>query len=100
MISMTTPKFQLGQVVATPGAVAALQEAGQSPWEFLSKHLAGDWGVVDSEDKASNDEAIEDGSRLLSAYLLRTGEKIWVITEATDDHGHRAATTLLLPDEY
>jgi len=30
-------------------------------------------------------------------FLL--GEKIWIITEAADESGHRAATTILLPSE-
>ncbi len=100
MVAMKTPKFGFGRVVATPGAVAALKEAEQSPWEFLCCHLAGDWGVVDAEDKAANDQALKDGSRILSAYVFNGGEKIWIITEAEDDHGHRASTTVLLPDEY
>ncbi|MBY0458581.1 MAG: hypothetical protein K2V38_14675 [Gemmataceae bacterium] len=100
MVALKTPKFGFGSVVATPGAVATLKEAGQSPWEFLCRHLAGDWGDVDAEDKAANDQALKDGSRLLSAYVLNGGEKIWIITEATDDHGHRASTTVLLPNEY
>ena len=100
MIAVNTPKFQLGKVVATPGALAALEEAGQSPWVFLSLHLEGNWGTVDADDRAANDHALVEGSRILSAYRLNTGEKIWVITEAEDDHGHRSATTLLLPDEY
>jgi hypothetical protein len=86
--------------VATPGALAALEQAGQSLWEFLSRHIVGDWAIVDEEDKAANDEAVKDGSRILSAYVLKTGEKIWIITEAEDDKGNRAATTLLLPEEY
>ena len=69
--------------------------------EFLSLHLAGAWGdELDAEDKAANDEALKDGSRILSAYILKTGEKIWLITEAEDDNGNREATTGLLPDEY
>lgn len=100
MVALKTPKFGFGRVVATPGAVAALKEAGQSPWEFLCRHLAGDWGDVDAEDNAANDQALKDGSRILSAYRLKSGEKIWIITEAEDDHGHRSATTLILPAEY
>ena len=100
MIAVKTPKFQMGQVVATQGAIAALEDAGQAAWFFLSQHAAGEWGVVDDEDKNANNEALKDGSRLLSAYLLRTGEKIWCITDAEDDHGRRVATTLLLPHEY
>lgn len=100
MISVRRPLFKLGAVVATPGAIAALEKAGQQPWEFLAQHVQGQWGVVDGEDAEANNQALKDGSRLLSAYILKTDEKLWIITEAEDDHGNRAATTLLLPDEY
>ena len=82
------------------GVAEALEQAGQSVWEFLGpRHFLGDWGVVDAEDQDANNEALKDGSRLLSAYILSTGVKIWIITEA-EDHGNREATTALLPDEY
>lgn len=100
MIAVSSPLFKLGRVLATPGALAALEQSGQSVWEFLTRHLAGDWGLVDAHDKAANDEAITDGSRLLSAYTLKTGETIWIITEAQDDNGNRAATTACLPQDY
>jgi len=100
MIAVNKPRFKLGQVVATPDVLAAMAKAGQQPWEFLARHVQADWGIVDAKDAEANDEALKDGSRLLSAYLLKTGEKLWIITEAEDDHGNRAATTLLLPDEY
>jgi hypothetical protein len=100
MIAVKTPLFKPGKVVATPGALEALEQAGQSVWAFLARHLAGDWGVVNAGDKAANDESLKDGSRLLSAYSLSTGKKIWLLTEAEDDNGNRAATTALLPDEY
>jgi hypothetical protein len=88
-------RFELGQLVATPGALAALDEAGTSPAELIGRHLQGDWGTVDKEDWAANDRALRDGERLLSAYMLETGTKVWVITE-----WDRSATTLLLPSEY
>jgi hypothetical protein len=94
------PKFLPGRIVGTPGALAALQSSGQSPLEFLSRHLRGDWGDLDEEDRNLNDLALIDGSRLLSAYVTSKGEKIWIITEAVDDDGHRAATTILLAAEY
>jgi hypothetical protein len=101
MIAVTTPLFKPGRVLATPGALEALEQAGQNVWEFLGpRHFVGDWGIVDADDKAANDEALKDGSRLLSAYILKTGVKIWIITEAEDDNGNRVATTALLPDEY
>ena len=95
MNAMKTPKFQMGSLTAAPGALEALQEAGQSPLEFLRRHAAGDWGDVSAEDKALNDQAILDGDRLLSAYRTTKGTKLWIITEAD-----RSVTTILLPDEY
>ena len=91
-----TPKFQLGQVVATPGALEVLERAGQSPDFFLAKHVSGDdWGDLDHADQKANENALRNGGRLLSAYYTLRGDKIWIITEAD-----RSSTTLLLPDEY
>jgi hypothetical protein len=95
-----TMPFSLGQLVATPGALEALEESGQQPSDFLSRHTTGDWGEVCQEDWKLNDDALKDGSRILSAYRTLKGKKLWIITEATDDDGQRAATTLLLPEEY
>ena len=95
-----TDRFPLGQLLATPGALAALQRAQQTPAEFLMRHSRGDWGDVCAEDKRLNDQSLEDGSRLMSAYLTSDGVKLWIITEAADDAGHRLATTILLPEEY
>lgn len=94
------PKFNLGRLLATPGALSALEQSGQSPTEFLNRHANGDWGDVCPEDAAFNDASLVDGSRLLSAYHTKTNGKLWVITEATDDDGRRCATTILLPEEY
>jgi hypothetical protein len=92
----TTPRFPLGQrIVATPGALEALEDAQQAPFEFLRRHVAGDWGDVDAEDKALNDQALLDGTRLLSSYRTSKGQTIWVITEAD-----RSVTTILLPEDY
>jgi hypothetical protein len=90
-----TPTFPLGQVVATPGALSALAEAGQTPLEFIARHATGDWGDLGEEDRRENERSLRDGCRLLSAYRLQDGTKIWVITEAD-----RSSTTLLLPEEY
>jgi hypothetical protein len=96
MSSLTVkPKFPLGRLVATPGALEALAESGQSPAFFLEKHVSGDWGEVDAEDGRANDQALVDGSRLLSAYKTLKGDRIWVITEAD-----RSSTCCLLPSEY
>ena len=100
MVALVRPRFELGQTVATPAALEAIQQAGQSPAEFLDRHIRGDWGNLSADDKQANEDALQDGSRILSAYHTSTGKKIWIITEATDDRGHRTATTILLPDEY
>jgi len=96
----TKAKFHPGQIVATPGALEALQDAGQQPHEFLVRHLSGDWGDLDQEDCQLNDAALVDGSRLLSAYVTRKNERLWIITEAADDEGRRLATTILKPEDY
>ena len=87
--------FRLGQVVATPGALMALEKAGDSPQQFLERHVCGDWGELDEEDRQENALSLEQSFRLLSAYQTTAGEKLWVITEA-----NRTLTTILLPDEY
>ncbi len=89
------PRFELGQVVATPGALDALQAAGQTAMELLQRHIVLDQGELDEEDQQANEEAVANGERILSSYLLRDGTKLWVITEAD-----RSSTCLLLPDEY
>jgi hypothetical protein len=67
---------------------------------FCSPFVRGDWGDVCEEDRQANDDALLDGSRLLSAHRTSLGEKLWIITEAVDDSGNRAATAILLPSEY
>jgi hypothetical protein len=87
--------FAPGRLVATPGALAALEENGQGCTEYLERHVRGDWGDLCDEDKQANEEALEQGLRILSSYRLSSGVKIWIITECD-----RSATTVLLPEEY
>lgn len=88
-------KSALGRLVATPGALAAIADAGDDPLTFLRRHAAGDWGDVDEHDRQENELSLREGFRLLSAYRLQDGTRLWVITEAD-----RSSTTLLLPEEY
>lgn len=60
---MTTAKFRLGRVVATPGALAALTAAGQTPWEFFTRYRVGDWGELDDDDRHENIRSLKDGCR-------------------------------------
>jgi hypothetical protein len=48
------PLFPLGQIVATPGALAALERAQQPPTCFLARHVSGDWGELEPADVAEN----------------------------------------------
>ncbi len=95
--------FSLGRVVATPGALAALEKVGQSPIDYIARHARGDWGEsLGAEDQQANIDALASGARLLSAYILPDETKLWIITDAVVDEetGERYATTLLLPEEY
>jgi hypothetical protein len=95
---MTKSVIELGQVVATPGALRALETADAGPFTgllLLARHQAGDWGNVDAEDRSANDRAVTTGDRILSAYVLDDGTKLWIITERD-----RSVTTILLPEEY
>ena len=101
MIQISKPDFSIGKLLATPAAMEALQEADVDIIELVERHIAKDWDDLSDEDKKLNDEALHDGSRILSSYILdKTGVKIWIITEATNENGERAATTALLPEEY
>ena len=88
-------KFPLGRIVATPGVLAAFEASGEEPLVFLLRHMQGDWGEVCEEDKQENELSLREGFRILSAYTLKTGVVIWVITEADRD-----STCVLLPSEY
>lgn len=107
-------KFQLGQCVATPGALALLEKTGFSAAFLINRHLHGDWGDTCKEDAELNEMALIDGSRIMSVYRLVSPEKlkttprlkrselhtVWVITDAADDDGIRRCTTVLLPEDY
>jgi len=90
---MQTPLFPLGRIVATPGALDAMDVLGMAA--ALKAHQSGEWGDVDTEDAVSNDAAVHDGTRIFSVYRTARGEKFWIITE-----WDRSVTTVLLPEEY
>ncbi len=95
MIEIAHPKFRIGKLVATPGALDAMTDAGQSPMQFIARHLQGDWGECDEHDRQANEDALRNGDRLFSVYRTGKGVKVWVITEAD-----RSSTCVLLPSEY
>ena len=75
--------------------MAALQESGEEAAPYLRRHNGGDWGELEEHDRRENQVSLQHGFRLLSAYTLRSGVKIWIITEAD-----RSSSTILLPEEY
>lgn len=87
--------FKLGRIEVSPEAHRLLQEAEQEPAEFLNRHARGDWGPVEESHKEANARAVREGLRIHSAYLTKTEEELWVITEA-----NRSVTVVVLPDEY
>ena len=90
---MTLP---LGRVFGTFGAVVAFAEAPNEDFNsYISRHEHGDWGEVDDHDRRANENALKHDLRVLSAYTLSSGVRIWLITE-----GDRSTTTILLPEEY
>ena len=96
---MQEGKFESGKLTAT----AAVHERMEKDKRFshfaifsLYRHLNGDWGDLEQEDKDVNEEALSSGDRLFSAYIYKpTNEKIWIITE-----WDRSATTILFPSDY
>jgi len=90
---MTGP-LPLGRVLATPGALEALAEAGDDPFGYIARHAMGDWGDLCGRARRENERSVGYGWRILSTYPVGEG-KVWVITEAD-----RSATTILLPEEY
>jgi hypothetical protein len=93
MNEFISPNFPLGQLVATPNALARITR--DDIMAALRRHLSGDWGDVCAEDKQTNDRAIMEGTWILSSYQAANGTRFWIITE-----GDRSVTTVLLPEDY
>ena len=94
----TASKFTLGKIVFTRGVndmVADNERFAKFVTESLQRHIRGDWGELDQEDKKENEHALNRYLRLLSAYETPGLPKIWIITEAD-----RSATTILFPEDY
>ena len=95
--------FDLGNIVGTPAALTRLERLGITPSSLITRHVTGDWGDLTAEDKAANDRALEDGSRIFSSYNINKhdeDDKVWIITEAVNDNDERFVTTVLLPSDY
>lgn len=98
--------FELGNIVATARLHDYMSENNffnMFVGYCLSLYATGNWGKLDPEDWALNDESVKTGERILASYPipyelqkeLEGEEKIWIITE-----WDRSVTTILFPDEY
>jgi hypothetical protein len=85
--------FQVGVVVITPGAELVLSH--EDIMRGLQRHVCGDWGELDLEDRSRNDEALIEDYRLFSRYVTEENIVFYIITE-----GDRSYTTILLPQDY
>jgi len=95
-------KFEMGQIVVTCGIQEKYMDEGSTKHRqfvpgVLIRHSQGDWGLLEPEDRESNEESLRDGGQLMSVYKDDDGEKVWVIT---DRDGDKSITTVLLPEEY
>ena len=93
IVTIHTPKFALGQLVATPNVINSIPN--DEILVALGRHSNGDWGEMDADDKAANERALQGGERLFSSYYSKEKVKFWIITE-----WDRSVTTVLLPEDY
>jgi hypothetical protein len=85
-------RFPLGSIVVHGNPTLRLRT--EEVLTALRRHSDGDWGDLLPEDAIANDQALDQGGRLFSAYG-HGSERFWVITEAD-----RRVTTVLLPEDY
>ncbi len=94
------PRFELGRIVITPGALEACPAVFLQ--KCLARHVTGDWGCIGSQDALQNEAAVSEPWPLMSAYVIDPAKpyagycenRLWIKTEAD-----RSVTTLLLPNE-
>ena len=86
--------FELGQVVATPAALAILENNGLEYSALLYRHQSLESVELGDEDRQANLDAVKNGERILSRYTVN-GTKLYIITE-----WDRSYTTIMLAEEY
>ena len=91
--ALPTAKFRLGHIASTPNALSQLSE--KDILMGIRRHQAGDWVDLPAGNKAANDRALVEQTRLWSVYRSSAGVKFWIITEAD-----RRVTTVLMPEDY
>ncbi len=99
LVMNSKPKFELGKVVMTQGIAMKMDTNPQFNVDVtitFQKYCNVDWSDMKyDEDKAMNNEAVENGKeRIFATYNTCEGQ-IYIITE-----WDRSYTTILFPDEY
>ncbi len=61
----------------------------------LTRHTLGDWGHLDPLDRRHNEDALQRGGRLWSAFRASNGVTFWILTK-----GDRSLTTVSLPNVH
>ena len=91
--------FMLGNMVATPAALALIEKHGASIPQLLNRHQTGAaWSELCNQDRSANWEAAFGDARVLSAFNIGSADqpvKLWIITE-----WDRSVTTILRPQDY
>jgi len=81
--------------LATPGALNGFRGHRREPNQLHRPPYEPGPRALGADDQLQNLRAVREGKRVFSAYELRDGTRIWIITEAD-----RSVTTILLPEEY
>ena len=90
-------KFETGGLYQTRAIAETIKEHPKLFEEIIAaynSYITGSWGTLGEADKQANEEAIENGGRILARYKTSQGD-IYIITEAD-----RSGTTILFCDEY
>jgi hypothetical protein len=88
------PLFEIGKTFATPAVTQWAAEQAIDLTKLMWRHHCGEWGDLCDGDKTANDQALETGDRILSAYQV-ADRKVFIITEHD-----RSRTTIMLASEY
>lgn len=93
-MNILEPRFSLGKTFATSGVTHWAEKTGNDLARYLRRHHCGDWGDLDADDRQANEDALEHGTRIFSAYVI-SDRKIYIVTEHD-----RSMTTIMLATEY
>jgi hypothetical protein len=92
-------RHNLGRVVATAAVAASVPH--HQITALLDRHAGGDWGDLDGDDKAANENASRSGiGRLFSSYATSEHGTIWIITDDIRGEGEGPITTVMFPEDY